>query len=86
MTLQGDVIETFSTEKNKNITCYAISHNGEFLYCVDEDNVLYTFEVEENLLRNFFKIHEKEVVGIIHHPKQNILVSYAVDKNLIFYK
>jgi len=79
MTLQNQVIKTFSTERKKCIVNSSLSHDGEFLYCVDEDNILYTFYVAENILRNFFKIHEKDVIGLIHHPNRSLLASYAMD-------
>jgi len=86
MTSEGVVIKSYCTERNKNIVFSTLSNDENWLYVVDEDNCLYTFSVNDSLVKNFFKIHDKDVIALTHHPKLPILVSYALDGNVNFYK
>mgnify|MGYP002138058679 CR=1 FL=1 len=54
----------------------------EAIVVVDEDNDLYTFSVTYNIIRNIFKIHEKDVLAICHHPHLSLLASYSLDGTL----
>jgi WD40 repeat-containing protein SMU1 len=85
MTSNGLVVKSFSTQKDKQIVYSTVSYDGEWLYIVDEDNILYSFGVEANVMRNMFNIHEKDVIGITHHPNMSMVVSYALDGKLNIY-
>jgi WD40 repeat-containing protein SMU1 len=82
---EGLVVKTFTTEKDKNIIFISLSPEGNWLYMVDEENILYAYSVENNIMRNMFKIHEKDVIAIQHHPTMNMLISYALDSKLNIY-
>ena len=86
MTSEGVVIKSFCTERNKYIVYSTLSNDENWLYVVDEDNCLYTFSVNDSMIKNFFKIHEKDVIALIHHPNLPILASYALDGDVNFYK
>ena len=86
MSSDGEIIRTYCTERKKNIVYSALSNDESWLYAVDEDNCLYTFSVKEAIIRNFFKIHEKDVIAILHHPNFPNLASYALDGKLNIYK
>jgi WD40 repeat-containing protein SMU1 len=85
MTSNGLIVKSFCTQKDKQIVYCTVSYDGEWLYIVDEDNVLYSYGVEENVMRNMFHIHEKDVIGLIHHPNTSMVVSYALDGKLNIY-
>jgi hypothetical protein len=38
------------------------------------------------MIKNFFKIHEKDVIALIHHTNLPILASYASDGDINIYK
>jgi WD40 repeat-containing protein SMU1 len=86
MTSEGVVIKSFCTERNKYIIYSTLSNDENWLYVVDEDNCLYTFSINDSMIQNFFKIHEKDVIALIHHPNLPNVASYALDRNVIIYK
>jgi WD40 repeat-containing protein SMU1 len=85
LTTNGLVVKTFTTEKDKNISCICLSSDGEWLYAVDEENILFSFSVEHGVMRNMFKTHEKDVIGIQHHPTMNMVVTYSLDGKVNLY-
>ncbi len=68
MTSEGVVIKSFCTERNKYIVYSNISNDENWLYVVDEDKRLYTFSEYHSMIKNFLKLHEKDVIARIHHP------------------
>jgi WD40 repeat-containing protein SMU1 len=85
LTTSGLVVRTYTTEKDKNATCICLSPDGEWLYLVDEDNILYSFSVEHNVMRNMFKTHERDVIGIQHHPTMSMVTTYSLDGKVNIY-
>jgi WD40 repeat-containing protein SMU1 len=85
LTNNGLTMKTFSTEKDRIITGICLSSDGEWLYAVDEDNILYSFSVENNILRNSFKTHEKDCIGIQHHPTLNMVITHSLDGTVNIY-
>ena len=63
------------------VTCI-LSPGGTYAYCLGEDNHLYCFNLSTLKLHDKFSLSEKEVIGMIHHPYQNIIASYSVDGQL----
>jgi WD40 repeat-containing protein SMU1 len=105
MNSKGEILKFFSTGRDKIINYSALSYDGSWLYCVDEENTLYTFSTRDNVIRNFFKIHSdlskneliefgdkkkndergNDVIGLLHHPSKETLISYALDGCLNVY-
>lgn len=105
MNSKGENLKIFTTSRDKLINYSSLSYDGSWLYCVDEENTLYTFSTRDNIIRNFFKIHLKnevleisnqidqknnnenvnDVIGLLHHPNKQILISYALDGCLNVY-
>jgi WD40 repeat-containing protein SMU1 len=79
ISVEGEVIKSFSGNGKKNFVYCTSSNLGDYLYAVDEDHILFIIEVSSTKIVNYFKIHEKDVIGLVHHPLKNILVSYSLD-------
>jgi WD40 repeat-containing protein SMU1 len=76
---EGEVIKSYCGNGKKNFVYCTCSYLGDYLYAVDEDNILFIMEVSSTKILTYFKIHEKDVIGLVHHPLKNILVSYSLD-------
>lgn len=88
MNLEGNTIKTFTTG-NKDSTDFVtarLSPKANFLYAVAEDSTMYIFNVLTAELMHSLKIHEKEVIGLDHHPFRNLLLSFCTDGSLKIWK
>jgi len=88
MNLKGQVLRTFSSEKNANcefISC-CLSPRGDWLYAIAEDCHLYCFNVSSGEMEHSMKVHDKEVIGLAHHPYLNLIVTYSADGQLKLWK
>ena len=79
LNIQGEIIKTFNPQNKKNFVYCLASPLGEYLYSVDEDNIVYVIQVSTNKLISNFKIHDRDIIGLAHHPSKNILVSFSLD-------
>ena len=51
-----------------------------------DDHKLYCLSLKTGKQEDTLDAHEAEVVGVVHHPLQNLVVTYAVDGSLKFWK
>eukprot|EP00823_Brevimastigomonas_motovehiculus_P005745 TRINITY_DN428_c1_g1_i1.p1 TRINITY_DN428_c1_g1~~TRINITY_DN428_c1_g1_i1.p1 ORF type:complete len:566 (-),score=146.41 TRINITY_DN428_c1_g1_i1:243-1940(-) len=82
LSLDGQIIQSFPSGANIDFMNFCVSPKGRFIYAVGEDNQVYCFDIEGSKLESSFKLHEKEVLCLAHHPHRNIFVSGSNDATL----
>jgi WD40 repeat-containing protein SMU1 len=80
-TLAGKIVSTMNSGKRTggDFVAACTSPKGEWVYCVGEDRILYCFKSEAAKLEHTIALSGTDVVGLVHHPRRNLVATYATD-------
>jgi len=89
MNLKGQVVKTLiqpDSTVQSDFLCFLITPRGDWLYGITEDNVLHCFNMSTFKQDHSMKVHEKEVLGMCHHPHMNLLATFGQEGLLKLWK
>ncbi|KAI9484857.1 WD40-repeat-containing domain protein [Zychaea mexicana] len=88
MTMRGQIVKTYSHQKEtgSDFVSATVSPQCELVYGIGEDSVLYCFQAATGKLINETKICNYEAVGLVSHPRANVIVSHDDHGHVYFLK
>jgi len=88
MNQHGHVLRSFTHAKATGadfVQC-TLSPGGKLVYCLAEDQRLYAFSFDSTDLVHTMQVHEREPIGLAHHPHKNLLATFSDDGMLVLWK
>ncbi|CDJ38733.1 WD-40 repeat protein, putative [Eimeria tenella] len=81
MNYSGKTIKSWSSGKKQggDFVAACVSPHAEWVLCAGEDHSLYCFANATGKLEHVMKIHDQDVIGLAHHPSNNVVVSWGFD-------
>ncbi|KAK1442059.1 wd40 repeat-containing protein smu1 [Babesia gibsoni] len=77
--LNGICIKNYTVEDSDDrFLDVAVSRRLNWVYAVSERNMLYCFN-KAGELENSFKVHENDVIGLIHHPQEPVMATWGLE-------
>ncbi|XP_049851907.1 WD40 repeat-containing protein SMU1-like [Schistocerca gregaria] len=90
MNKQGEILKTYRLSADDNeppeFTAVTVSPKGNWIYAVASDQFLYCLNVLSGEVEHSLKLHDKEVIGLHHHPLKNVLLSFSAGGELKLWK